>query len=722
MLLAVFFREVLVMQAHRGQFKQSIWLIFFLFMLVPVLAQTAEMRDCEAEGKEFACQEALVKFAKSASSEDIQKVFSKLDATPLQYFDQSRIYYIQFNNSKDTLDQVNDLRDEYKVLMAVPNAKVTVDSLPNDPYFSYLWGLYNTGQFSSSGTGSDIGMDETWSFATDCSSKVVAVIDTGIDYTHPDLANNMWVNTDEIASNGIDDDSNGYVDDVYGYDFYNGDGNPADDHYHGTHVAGTIGAVGNNQLGVSGVCQTAKIMAVKFLSSSGSGYYSGAVSSIQYAVANGAKVLNNSWGGGSYDSALASAISASNTAGVIFVAAAGNSGYNTDYYPNYPSCISSSNVVSVAATTYSDTLAYFSNYGAYTVDLGAPGYYTYSTMPTWYYSGSNDYAYLSGTSMATPHVSGAAALLWAENPTLSHLQVINLLFQGVTAKSYLSGVSVTGGMLNLTNSFILADPSLNHAPVANAGSTQYAKVTQRVTLQGSAIDADGNSMTYSWSFSPPSGSSASLSSSTSLTPYFTADVEGSYYATLYASDWVSTSVASTVSIVITNDRTPPNVVIRATRSSDSGESIDSGSKVSQGERVVLNANESTDNNISASESSSLEYEWEFITKPTGSSSTITDSDQAIAYFVPDAQGTYTVRLTINDGQNENSGEVSFVTSSTSSSGDGSDSGSSSSGGGSGGCSLQEPSQTQFISLIWMTMLVLLFFCIKKLDCKRTFSL
>ncbi len=704
------------MQACRKPFKSGVFFLFF-FIFFPVLALSAEVRDCEEEGKEFACEQALVRFSKSASPEYIQQVFSKLDATPLQYFNQSRIYYVKFNRSTDTLDQVVDLRDENKVLMAVPNAKVTADSLPNDPYFSYLWGLRNTGQFSSNGTGADIGIDDVWDHITDSSSIVVAVIDTGVDYTHPDLANNMWVNTGEIPNNSIDDDDNGYVDDVYGYDFFNDDGDPFDDHYHGTHVAGTIGAVGNNSIGVVGVAQTASIMAVKFLGSDGWGYYSGAVSAIEYAVANGAKVLNNSWGGGSYDYALANAVAASNTAGTIFVAAAGNSGENTDYYPNYPSCISSSNVISVAATTYDDELAYFSNYGAYTVDLGAPGYYIMSTLPTDYYEGSDDYGYLSGTSMATPHVAGAAALLWAAYPNLSHLQIINLLYQGVTEKSYLNGVSVTGGMLNLANSLILGDPALNNAPVANAGSTQYAKVTQTVTLEGSAIDEDGNSMTYSWSFVPPSGSSASLSASTSLNPYFTADVEGTYYASLYASDWLSTSVASTVSIVITNDRVPPNVVIRATKSSESGDSIDSGSQVVLGDRVVLNGNESTDNSVSASESSALEYEWEFISRPSGSSSSITDADQVIAYFVPDLAGVYTIRLTVNDGQNENSGEVSFMAGDSSSIGanGGSD-------GGSGGCSIQTGSTMSFSSWLWMSGLLLILLFIKKLACKRDFSL
>lgn len=675
-----------------------------LFLCLPI---SAKAQVCSEGGNEFACQEALVRFSRSASEQDVERAFANLDASPVKYFKNSRLYWVRFHGESSTLEKVAELRDENKVLMAVPNAIVRADSIPNDPYFPYLWGLQNTGQFSSQGIEADIGMDQVWDYITSAASIVVAVIDTGVDYNHPDLVDNMWVNTGEIPNNSIDDDENGYVDDVYGYDFYNDDGDPFDDHYHGTHVAGTIGAVGNNSVGVTGVAQSASIMAVKFLSGDGWGYYSGAVSSIEYAVANGAKVLNNSWGGGGYDSALASAVAASNTAGVIFVAAAGNSGYDTDDYPNYPSCLSSSNVVSVAATTYDDDIAYFSNYGAYTVDLGAPGYYIFSTLP------DNDYGYLSGTSMASPHVAGAAALLWAAYPTLSHLQVINLLYQGVTEKNYLSGITVTGGMLDLANSLVLGDPSLNNAPVANAGSTQYAKVTQRVTLEGSAIDEDGNEMTYAWSFVPPSGSSATLSNDTSLNPYFTADVEGTYYASLYASDWLSTSVASTVSIVITNDQVPPNVVIRATKSSESGDSIQSGSTVDLGERVILNASESTDNNVSASVSTSLSYEWSFIQRPYGSSSTISDSTEEIAYFIPDLEGTYTVRLTIDDGQNENSAEVSFVA------GEGDNVGGdgvANSGGGSGGCTMQA-AQANYTSFLFLFLVLLAPFIlrIKKLD-------
>jgi subtilisin family serine protease len=212
---------------------------------------------------------------------------------------------------------------------------------------------------------------------------MVGVIDTGIDYNHPDLAANVWTNPLEIPGNGIDDDGNGYVDDVHGYDFVNRDGDPMDDHGHGTHVAGTIAAVANNGIGVAGVSWHAKVMALKFLDAGGSGWVSDAVEALNYATDMGAKITNNSWGGGEYSTALRDAIAAANSAGAVFVAAAGNSANNNDATPFYPAGYEGPNVIAVAATDASDTLAVFSNFGRNTVQLGAPGVGIYSTVPPW---------------------------------------------------------------------------------------------------------------------------------------------------------------------------------------------------------------------------------------------------------------------------------------------------------------------------------------------------
>jgi serine protease len=328
------------------------------------------------------------------------------------------------------------------VLAAEPDYTIGVAAIPNDPSFGSLYGLNNTGQ--SNGTAdADIDAPAAWDVARGTGAKIVAVIDTGVDYTHPDLAANMWRNPGETAGNGVDDDGNGFVDDVFGADFANNDGNPMDDNSHGTHVSGTIGAVGDNGVGVTGVAWTTRIMALKFLGANGSGSTSNAVRAINYAVAKGADILNNSWGGGGYSSTLMTAIQNANAAGVIFVAAAGNESSNTDAAPSYPAGYNVPNVISVASTDRNDNLSSFSNYGATTVDVGAPGSSILSTVP------GGGYATYSGTSMATPHVSGALAVYWDANPSLTAAQVVQQLYTSLDPLPSLAGRTVTGGRLNL---------------------------------------------------------------------------------------------------------------------------------------------------------------------------------------------------------------------------------------------------------------------------------
>jgi hypothetical protein len=319
-----------------------------------------------------------------------------------------------------------------------------------------LWGLHNTGQ--NGGTpDADIDAPEAWDTATGSADVVVAVIDSGVDYNHEDLAANMWTNPGEIPANEIDDDHNGYVDDVYGIDTCNGDSDPFDDNGHGTHCSGTIGAVGDNSIGVVGVNWDVRIMTLKFLSASGSGWTSDAIECLEYGIMMetdygiNLKLTSNSWGGGGFSQSLYDAIEASGNAGMLFVAAAGNSGSNNDANPHYPSSYDLANIIAVAATDRDDDLAYFSCYGPQSVDLGAPGQDILSTTP------GNSYSIYSGTSMATPHVSGAAALLWSINPSYGHSDTKGTLLCTVDPLASLAGMVLTGGRLNIDNAINCAE-------------------------------------------------------------------------------------------------------------------------------------------------------------------------------------------------------------------------------------------------------------------------
>lgn len=332
------------------------------------------------------------------------------------------------------------------VLYAEPDYRVQLLLTPNDPQFGSLWGLSNTGQTGGT-AGADISAPAAWETTTG-SNLVVAVIDTGVDYTHPDLAANVWVNAGEVAGNGVDDDHNGYVDDVHGYDFVNRDGNPLDDHNHGTHVAGTIGAVGNNGIGVAGVNWNIKIMALKFLDAGGGGNLSDAIAAINYAVANGATISNNSWGfNGGFSQPLYDAIRSAQSAGHLFVAAAGNGnafgiGQDNDQTAFYPASFDLNNIIAVAATDPNDNRAIFSNYGATSVDLAAPGVDILST------TRNNTYSTFSGTSMAAPHVTGVAALVRGLHPDWPYSQVISHMLAATDPIAALQGITTSGGRLN----------------------------------------------------------------------------------------------------------------------------------------------------------------------------------------------------------------------------------------------------------------------------------
>jgi subtilisin family serine protease len=350
------------------------------------------------------------------------------------------------------------LNADPRIAYAQPSYVYHAINTPDDTDFAYQWNM-------SQSNDADIDATEAWDTATDATNAIVAVIDTGVQYDHPDLAANMWTNPGEIAGNGIDDDGNGWVDDVYGIDTVNGDGDPMDDLFHGTHCAGIIGAVGNNATGVAGVCWNARIMALKFLDSGGSGDTVNAVTCLQYATSFGVKVSSNSWGGyggGGGDPALYDAISAAGDAGMLFCAAAGNSSIDIEGQDWLPGGFDLPSIIDVAATDSNDNLAWFSNYGAVSVDLGAPGDSIYST-----FLGST-YTWLSGTSMACPHVAGVATMLFAQSGTTSHPLVKSWILDSVDPLVSLSGITVTGGRLNYANA--LAAMCTTPASATNYGS------------------------------------------------------------------------------------------------------------------------------------------------------------------------------------------------------------------------------------------------------------
>ena len=454
--------------------------------------------------------------------------------------------------------RIERLRASGRFAYVEPDYLVAVSALPNDAALANgtLWGLVNSGQ--SGGTpGADIDAARAWDLSTGSSSVIVAVIDSGIRSTHRELASRMWVNPDEIAGNGVDDDHDGYIDNIHGIDALNNDGDPTDDNDHGTHVAGTIGAAANDGNPLVGVAWNVRLMACKFLGFDGYGYTSDAIECINFAVANGARILNNSWGGGGYSQALRNSIAAARDAGVLFVAAAGNETNNNDAYPSYPANYPVDNILSVAATDRSDRLATFSNYGATTVHLAAPGVAIYSCT-----SGSDtEYSTFSGTSMATPHVAGVAALLLARYPAMSLVELRQRILTttvsvpalqgrcttGGRVNAYRALVAAAGGALQLTLTSSRASPLLageqvsfelavtDLSPVTNATVTATGTGVGSIVFNNSGVGADriaGDGI-YSASVTVPTSISDFTLSVLASAPGKTAATLGRTYAVAY---------------------------------------------------------------------------------------------------------------------------------------------------------------------------------------------
>ncbi len=386
---------------------------------------------------------------------------------------------------------ISALKQNKNVLLVEPNYIYRMNAVPNDPDYSKLWGLKNVGQTDGvqNGTeGVDINVEKAWDLTTGSSDVLVAVIDTGIDYNHPDLKENVWSNSAELVGQpGVDDDGNGFIDDIHGYDFSSetGDGDPLDDHGHGSHCSGTIGAKGGDSAGIVGVNWNVKIIGVKFLNGDGSGTLEGAIKAIDYAVKMNAKVLSNSWGGGGESLLLKEAIERSNAAGTVFVAAAGNNASNNDTIPGYPASYDVANIISVAAIDNKGDLANFSNYGKRSVHVAAPGVKVFSSL------NDGKYDSWSGTSMATPHVSGVAALLLAYDTALTAADVKNRIVNTARPLSTIKRRVLSGGIVDayaaLMNQAPQPDPNdpANWQTVEQVASTAHpylAKTSQTFEL------------------------------------------------------------------------------------------------------------------------------------------------------------------------------------------------------------------------------------------------
>ena len=416
----------------------------------------------EGNTEKFVPNELLVKFKAGTSESKKQEVFDRINAriseriltkTMQRFGDREGVYLL--NTPLAALEAISRARG-LEIEFAEPNFIYQHTLASNDTYYTNgsLWGMYGDATNPANANGSQAG--EAWALGNVGSSSVyVGIIDEGAMFAHEDIIGNFG-NPGEIAGNGLDDDGNGYTDDVNGWDFVNNDNSVFDgvDDDHGTHVAGTIGAKGGNRIGVAGVCWNVKMISAKFLGSTG-GTTANAIKAVDYITGLKLKLnmvaSNNSWGGGGFSQALRDAIGRAEQANVLFIAAAGNDGLNTETTASYPSGYDNANIIAVASITNTGAISSFSNYAVTRVDIGAPGTGIFSTLPA-RSKGKviSSYGSYSGTSMATPHVTGGAALYAATHPGSSAATIKNAILTSAVPTASLTGKCVTGGQLNVS--------------------------------------------------------------------------------------------------------------------------------------------------------------------------------------------------------------------------------------------------------------------------------
>lgn len=420
--------------------------------------------------------EVLVKFKSGILTSASLKTHQAIGATSLKrYTIVQNLERVKLPAGLSVKDAIANYMSDPAVEYAEPNfARCLSSFMPNDSDFFQQWALHNTGQFASGTLGADIRAPQAWDWIRGSNNVTVAVLDSGIDFSHPDFTgaagSNIWSNPGESCSDGIDHDGNGFINDCRGWNFVDNTNDPSDDLGHGTHVAGIIGAVGNNNLGIAGVMWTVKLMPLKIFNadsiltgSCSSVFASDEIAAIQYAVLKGAKIINASFHSEGFCNSEFNAISAANTAGVLFVASAGNGGLdsmgnNNDVDPQYPASYNLPNIISVAATDQNDRLASFSNFGPNSVHVAAPGVYILSTVPfagvqssfQSFCTGSQfaGYDFCAGTSMAAPHVSGLAGLLYSYYTNFTMNQVRGTIFRYVDLLPSLNGKVKQNGRID----------------------------------------------------------------------------------------------------------------------------------------------------------------------------------------------------------------------------------------------------------------------------------
>jgi subtilisin family serine protease len=392
----------------------------------------------------YVAGELLVKY-RASQGRNVASLYREIhDVRRIRFLDSMEIDHVRLPEGMSVAEAIEIYADDPEVEYVEPNYYRYLSAVPNDPGFGLQWGLSNSGQ-NVNGVqglaGADIAAMGAWDTSLG-EGVLVAIIDSGVDYNHVDLNPNMWINGGEIPGNGRDDDGNGYPDDVVGWNFYNDNSDPMDRNGHGTHVAGSAGARGNNGVGVSGVSWAPRIMALRFTDERGRGTLADEIAAVNYANIMGAQIINMSFGGGFYSASERTAIEAT---GALVVCAAGNDGTDNDARPQYPSSYPSANIISVAATDQNDNLASFSNFGAGSVDVAAPGT---NIVSTWLGGG---YAIAGGTSMAAGLVSGAAALIKASASGLDATGMKSVLMNTVDPLPSLAGRVVSGGRINAQN-------------------------------------------------------------------------------------------------------------------------------------------------------------------------------------------------------------------------------------------------------------------------------